>query len=91
MFADAIKTINPRSKIVTILGDGRPDHYGVLLPNRTYADYDGPASSKTIWLKRFREAELVKRELVIKPLFLPNREIPRSLPYSQYLAGILTS
>lgn len=89
IFAEAICQVIPKTKIATILVSKKPDHYGVILPNDWWADFDGPTQSWITWAERYRVSERISRRIDVVDFLQECEEIPQDPSFSKEIAKIL--
>jgi len=89
IFAQAVKLLLPEAKIVTILNHKKPDHYGLLLNNRIWADAGGLHLNKYLWAQKYSIQEHVLGRIDVVDEFVASKEIPKDKELSKYLASIL--
>jgi hypothetical protein len=85
IFAEAASLALPGARAVTLLRDGKPDHYGVCAPRFGYGDFGGVYENPEARVARYALYELKPLSLLgrlsVKDgiVFSPEVEAPRDL------------
>lgn len=89
IFAKAVRIVSSNASIVTLLREGEPDHYGILLPRSGWGDFDGFHATPQRWTDFFRGRELVAGPISHVDAFVPSSQIPYDRSTARAVARIL--
>lgn len=94
IFAHAISLLEkeptkPKTKIATLMIKNKPDHYGLIIDSKFWADARAIHQNKYLWAQNYTIQEKISGKAEIIDHYIPSDSIPSDLSLSEKISKML--